>query len=460
MKVLIKENSITFRIIFSNYFNRLNFEVVFLEEAHRILEILSEHSFDLYILSSTDEKETAFLVSKIQEQEHKTQTIHKPILFCANNLELERKLEYLNLGVTSFLKKPFSLKSLKHTLETIIPGFKTWEDVRILIAEDSEPTQKVLKIYLSKHKVKMTFASDGKEAMEILAAKSREFHLVITDINMPNMDGFELAKIIRYALDLPDIPIIFLSGEDEAQNSNEFLSLGNGWIQKPFSAEIVKQVLPYLEIAKKYKEHQEILNQNQVYTHFIQTLYHKFENSCSLDLGFSLELVQKISQNTSNEKEIFLILPKIILEAQLDFQSLHEFLLENANHFEFSNTIKLKQIYNEISNSLKTIIEYKKLQIEFKTEIGTAILKVNSVVFEFIFLEVLISFILSLKEKQKLFIRAYLDERFLCLEFFAHDVTIKNFPNWIFEKENLYFSIREESGSKIYLLKFEFDSNN
>lgn len=458
MKVLIKEYSITFRMIFFNFFHKLNFEIMFLDDNHRLLEILAEHSFDLYVFSSIEEKEIVSLISTIREYENKISAPNRPILFCASNLELQRKLEYLNLGVTCFLKKPFSLESLKNLLEMVIPNFKTWTDINVLIAEDSEPTQKILKIYLSKHKLKMTFAFDGQEALEILANQSENFHLLITDINMPNINGFELAKIIRYALGLFEIPIVFLSGENEIMNSQDFLSLGNGWIQKPFSAEIVNQIVPYLEKAKQYKYQQIGKRQNQ----FIQNLYNHVEDSCpvSLNLGFILELIDEISKNTQSNEESFILMKKNISELQQNFSVFRAFLLENAHHFEFSNTVRPKQTYHRIHDSLKTVIEHKQLQVLFKTEISSAILKTNSIVFEFTFLEILTSFILSLKEKQKLFIRVYLEENFLCLEFITHDVLIKNFPNWILDKTKFFFSVKEEAENKIYLLKFEFDLNN
>ncbi len=456
MKVLIKENSLTFRIIFSNYFNKLNFEVVFLEENQRILEFF-ENSFDLYLFSSIDETETLALVTTIREFENKNSISNKPILFCANDLDLQKKLEYLNLGINFFLKKPFTFESLQNILKVLFPNLKRWEDLQVLIAEDSEPTRKVLKIYLSKHKLKITLASDGKEAMQILADRPNEFHLIITDLNMPNMNGLELAKVIRYVLGLFEIPIIFLSAEDEAENTKEFLSFSNGWIRKPFSPDIVNQILPYLEIAEKYKKTQELNNKNQFYNQFIQTLYHKFENSCALDLKFSFNLIHKILENKNYDVNSLSLLEKLISESIKDFQILHEFLLENSNFCEFQNTIRFKQFYDKITNNLKTILEYKKLKLTFKTEVDIAILKINSIFFEFIFLEILTVFIILLKENQKLVIHTRFEEKFLCIKFLLNQEIVIHFPNWIFEKTNLSFSKIEEQGSEVYLLKFDLN---
>ncbi|MBI1356761.1 MAG: response regulator [Acidobacteria bacterium] len=81
---------------------------------------------------------------------------------------------------------------------------------------------------------RMLEASDGAEALALLEANT--VNLVITDINMPNMNGFELAQKIAADPRLAGTPVIFVSSDPRTQFESELRSLGAiGYIEKPFT---------------------------------------------------------------------------------------------------------------------------------------------------------------------------------------------------------------------------------
>jgi PAS domain S-box-containing protein len=81
---------------------------------------------------------------------------------------------------------------------------------RILIVDDRAASREYLVALLARRKYQVTEAGDGAEALCLL--KSEPADLIITDVEMPNMDGYELVRALRSQTDLSHVPVIFLSG--------------------------------------------------------------------------------------------------------------------------------------------------------------------------------------------------------------------------------------------------------
>jgi two-component system chemotaxis response regulator CheY len=85
-------------------------------------------------------------------------------------------------------------------------------------------------------------AADGKEAMKVL--KNEWVDLVLTDINMPNMDGMELITVMKKDQLLRSIPVVMVTTEGSEKRVQESMKLGaKGYIKKPFLPEDIKNTL-------------------------------------------------------------------------------------------------------------------------------------------------------------------------------------------------------------------------
>ncbi|WP_225974098.1 response regulator [Arachidicoccus ginsenosidivorans] len=105
----------------------------------------------------------------------------------------------------------------------------------ILVVDDQEDILLFLSSLLQ-NKYRVYTAFDGKEACAILESKG--IHLVISDVMMPEMDGFELCDWIKSHEELSHIPLILLTAKDTLQSKIEGLKIGaDAYIEKPFSAE-------------------------------------------------------------------------------------------------------------------------------------------------------------------------------------------------------------------------------
>lgn len=119
-------------------------------------------------------------------------------------------------------------------------------DKKILAVDDSVSIRKSISFVLSQEGYEIIEAVDGLDGLE--KAKQEKFNLVITDINMPNMDGIEMIKNLRTTDGYKFTPIIALTTENQESKMQEGKAAGaTGWIVKPFTSEklvaIVKKII-------------------------------------------------------------------------------------------------------------------------------------------------------------------------------------------------------------------------
>jgi len=117
--------------------------------------------------------------------------------------------------------------------------------VDILIVDDSAAIRKILQRVLGQAEIPVGCvyeAGDGAAALEIL--KHQKVGLVLSDINMPNMDGLQLLGHIRAREDWRKMPVIMITTEGAAAKVQEAVALGaTGYVRKPFTAEQIKEKL-------------------------------------------------------------------------------------------------------------------------------------------------------------------------------------------------------------------------
>jgi len=115
----------------------------------------------------------------------------------------------------------------------------------ILVVDDSLPMRSVIKktIKTSGFKAGRLFeAQNGKEALDVL--QSEWLDLVITDYNMPDMNGLELLHAMKKDEVFKTIPVVVITTEGSQRRIDEFLENGAaGYIKKPFTPEEVKRTL-------------------------------------------------------------------------------------------------------------------------------------------------------------------------------------------------------------------------
>jgi two-component system, chemotaxis family, chemotaxis protein CheY len=116
----------------------------------------------------------------------------------------------------------------------------------ILTVDDSASMRQMVSFTLKDAGYAVVEAKDGQDALERL--HGNRFHMVLTDLNMPNLDGIGLIKALRGMPPFRFVPIIMLTTESQMEIKQEGKAAGaTGWIVKPFKPEqliaVVKKVL-------------------------------------------------------------------------------------------------------------------------------------------------------------------------------------------------------------------------
>jgi two-component system, chemotaxis family, chemotaxis protein CheY len=125
-------------------------------------------------------------------------------------------------------------------------------EIRTLIVDDSTVMRKIVERSLRQaglDPMVVYEAGSGSEGLDLLRAK--QVDLILSDINMPSMDGLEFLRQLRAQNLAPGVPVVMITTESSEEHVKQAILAGaQGYIRKPFTSEQVKErVLPLLSAA-------------------------------------------------------------------------------------------------------------------------------------------------------------------------------------------------------------------
>lgn len=125
-------------------------------------------------------------------------------------------------------------------------------EIRTLIVDDSSVMRKIVERALRQAGLELLVvheAGSGTEGLDLLRAQPVD--LILSDINMPSMDGLEFLRQIRVQNLAPGVPVVMITTESSEEHVKQAIEAGaRGYIRKPFTAEQVKErVLPLVRAA-------------------------------------------------------------------------------------------------------------------------------------------------------------------------------------------------------------------
>jgi signal transduction histidine kinase len=175
-------------------------------------------------------------------------------------------------------------------------GIRRLSGSSILIVDDNSQNLKLLGNILKGNQYKIEFATNGVSALDWISKK--QFDLILLDINMPGMDGFEVCTRIRSDSSMNHVPIIFLSAESERENILKGFELGaQDFLTKPFDSRellvrirthlTLKESLVQLEIEKKRAQ-----SADHIKSAFLATMSHELRTPLNSIIGFTGILIQ------------------------------------------------------------------------------------------------------------------------------------------------------------------------
>lgn len=145
----------------------------------------------------------------------------------------------------------------------------------ILVVDDEPVNRMVLSLYLTKGGYQVAYAEDGPEALRL--ADKESFDLVILDVMMPEMSGYEVCRALRKRHRLVELPVIFLTAKNQVSNLVDGLNAGgNDYLPKPVDREeLLARVSTHLELLAV---HRRLARRNAELAKFNDTVAHDLRN--------------------------------------------------------------------------------------------------------------------------------------------------------------------------------------
>ena len=120
------------------------------------------------------------------------------------------------------------------------------QNYTILIVDDFASIRKVIGDTLHRHGYRTLEAENGQDALNQLRQSDNKIDLIISDYNMPMMDGYQLLESVKGDPDLKQHPIILLTSEDNTEKKKKAKEVGlDAWVTKPYKIENFMNLIKY-----------------------------------------------------------------------------------------------------------------------------------------------------------------------------------------------------------------------
>ena len=239
-KILVVDDNLIVAEALEDILKRKGYEeVTTVNSGEEALQLVKQENHDLVLLDIIMPKMDG--IETLKELRKIAPNLEVIMLTGLGSTELE--WEARKIGVSDFLHKELGLEVFLKTVSRVLgergkeerPEEK--KELRILVVDDDPEVLNLLSDFLTKKGYKISLASNGEESLS--KVKSEKPHMVLLDIKMPGMDGFEVLRKIKE--DEPSLSVIMITGVQDMETARKALQMGAcDYITKPFN-------LDYLE---------------------------------------------------------------------------------------------------------------------------------------------------------------------------------------------------------------------
>lgn len=176
-----------------------------------------------------------------------------PLAFISGNALVKDRVEAAHAGASLYLDKPLESDSLEKAVEHLV-AIRTGGRPRILLVDDDEFFANTIALILRNEGVVVRILTDPNKILEVMQDFPPE--LLLLDVMMPGITGFEVCRMLRQIPRWQDLPIVFLTGQTGVENRLEaFRSGGDDYLPKPVvNEELLTRVKVRLDRARMLKD--------------------------------------------------------------------------------------------------------------------------------------------------------------------------------------------------------------
>lgn len=261
MNVLIVDDSRVCRRMYAKELSKAGYGTFEAHDGLAALRLVKEEQIDLVVLDVEMPNMNGYETCEHLRSEEFTAHFGKtdknrevlPVVFVTSNQSLEGRVKSFNKGATDFIIKGFKPGTLADTINRILRPVSPLHGLTALVADDSKFIRNMLASSLKEEGLKVLEAGDGNTAFDIMCSRHETIDMVITDLEMPGMNGDILCRKIRRELGMRGIPVIILTARDEQKGLLALFQAGaTDYLIKPFARdELVARLKVSVEVKRE-----------------------------------------------------------------------------------------------------------------------------------------------------------------------------------------------------------------
>lgn len=232
-KVLVIDDDDDMVQVIKAHLEKDNYEVMSIRSSKDALKTALEFKPDLITLDLLMPQVDGFAVAELLKQNPTTKDI--PIVIISAIFE---KTKAYKLGISDYITKPFDHKDLIESIKNVeIQMTGEMHKKTILVVDDDPDISSVLSLSLSENNYSVLNCYDGLQA--IATAKKEKPNIIILDIMLPEVDGFQVLTKLKEDPETASIPIIIITGKGDQDRDKAFKLGAKDFLLKPFSIKLL-----------------------------------------------------------------------------------------------------------------------------------------------------------------------------------------------------------------------------
>lgn len=234
--VLVVEDEDAVRRVLTKYLEEKGFEVLQAANAKEALRLARVNRPDCITVDVMLPDFDGFDLTAILKSDPKTRKI--PVIFLTV-VEGEGKARGLNLGAEAYFTKPVEYGEVVEKIESTLAELSEGKHGgKILLVDDEPDVISPISTYLDKRGYRTRCATSGQEALELIEQEVPD--LLVLDLRMPGMSGYELIRKMKNKPKLALVPIIVITASEEEKSRKEVMGMGaTAYFRKPLYPEVL-----------------------------------------------------------------------------------------------------------------------------------------------------------------------------------------------------------------------------